>query len=339
MKNVVKLDNKTDKDQELIANIEKYTQNRRSFLQGTAGLGVGFFGSMMLGACGGGSEISVAATPEDPAPSAPTDETVLNFALNLEYLEAEFYLLAATGMNLPANMTTGKGAFGAVTGGSRVPFVTPIIEQYANEIAADERDHVAFLRTALGASAVARPSIDFVNSFTGAALAAGLIKPGQTFNPFLDENSFLLAAYIFEDVGVTAYKGAAPLLASKVYLEAAAGLMAAEAYHAGLVRTVLYSLGMTTPALIDATEAISKARDSLDGAKDIDQGIAMKNVTLNGASYKASNIVPLDANGLAYSRSPGQVLNIAYLNPDAVGSGGFFPNGVNGDVKQSASSK
>lgn len=339
MKNVVKLDKKSEMDQSLIAKIEKYTQNRRSFLQSTAGLGVGFFGSMMLGACGGGSEISVAATPSDPAPSAPTDETILNFALNLEYLEAEFYLLAATGMNLPSDMTTGKGTLGAVSGGSKVPFKTPIIEQYANEIAADERDHVAFLRAALGAQAVARPPIDFVQSFTGAALAAGLIKPGQTFNPFLDENSFLLAAYIFEDVGVTAYKGAAPLLASKVFLEAAAGLMAAEAYHAGLVRTVLYSLGMSSPSLIDATEAISKARDSLDGTSKIDQGIAMRNVTLNGKSYSASNIVPLDANGLAYSRSPGQVLNIAYLNPNEVNSGGFFPNGINGNVTKSANSK
>ena len=50
----------------------------------------------------------------------------------------------------------------------------------------------------------------------------------------------------------------------------------------------------------------------------------------------ASNIVPTDANALAYSRSAGQVLNIVYLNRMAVDRGGFFPVGVNGNIKTSA---
>ncbi|HEX7657249.1 MAG TPA: ferritin-like domain-containing protein, partial [Sphingomonas sp.] len=43
----------------------------------------------------------------------------------------------------------------------------------------------------------------------------------------------------------------------------------------------------------------------------------------------ASNIVPLNENGLAYSRTSQQVHNIAYLTPDAASKGGFFPNGTN----------
>jgi hypothetical protein len=51
-----------------------------------------------------------------------------------------------------------------------------------------------------------------------------------------------------------------------------------------------------------------------------------------------SNIVPLDTNGLAFSRTPGQVLDIVYLNLNGAATtmGGFFPNGVNGNLRASA---
>jgi len=127
---------------------------------------------------------------------------------------------------------------------------------------------------------------------------------------------------------VTAYKGAAPLITNKTYLEAAAGILAAEAYHAGLVRTVLYSKGLTTPTLRTSADAISNARDSLDNASDVDQGIT--------GTDGASNIVPLDSNGIAYSRTPGDVLNIVYLNAGGVSRGGFFPVGLNGSLVMSS---
>jgi hypothetical protein len=131
-------------------------------------------------------------------------------------------------------------------------------------------------------------------------------------------------------VGVTAYKGASPLISSKVFLEAAAGILAVEAYHAALVRTVLYAKGLQTPSLRQATVAISNARDSLDGSTDLDQGVI--------GTADTSNIAPLDGNGLAFSRTAGQVLNIVYLNRQAVTAGGFFPNGVNGTIRTSAAS-
>jgi hypothetical protein len=265
-----------------------------------------------------------------------TDADVLNFALNLEYLEAQFYSYAATGAGLPANQLTGTGTQGAVSGGRKVTFADPLVSAYAQEIAKDEVAHVAFLRSALGTAAVAQPAIDIgatpTSAFSNAARAAGLIGAGQAFDPYASDENFLLGAFIFEDVGVTAYKGAAPLISNKTYLEAAAGILAVEAYHAALVRTVLYRKGIDTPSLRTSADAISNARDSLDGTSDLDQGISP--VTINGGS--ASNIVPLDANGIAFSRSTGQVLNIVYLNNAAVGMGGFFPAGVNGSIKTSA---
>ncbi len=268
------------------------------------------------------------------AQAAPTDADIFNFALNLEYLEAQFYYYASFGTGLPNSILTGTGTQGAViaTNAGAVPFTDTAVRAYAREIAIDERAHVEFLRTALGTAAVAQPTIDVsatpTSAFSNAARAAGLIGPGATFNPYSTDENFLLGAFIFEDVGVTAYKGASPLITSKPFLEAAAGILAVEAYHSAIVRTTLFAKGMTAPALIDATEAISGARDSLDGASDRDQGVRSLN--------DASNIAPLDMDGLAYSRTTGQVLNIVYLNNAAVSAGGFFPNGVNGPLRTSA---
>ena len=270
-----------------------------------------------------------------------TDADVLNFALNLEYLEAQFYSYAAFGTGISANLLTGTGTQGAVTGGRKVNFTDPVVAAYAKEIANDEIAHVAFLRTALGTSAVAQPAIDVSananGAFSAAARAAGLVGAGQAFDPYATDEAFLLGAFIFEDVGVTAYKGAAPLLTNKTFLEAAAGLLAVEAYHAAIVRTTLYGKGIATPSLRTSADAISNARDSLDGSTDIDQGISATNTTINGGTTSAatSNIVPLDANGIAYSRSTGQVLNIVYLTNTAASMGGFFPAGVNGNIRTS----
>jgi hypothetical protein len=244
---------------------------RRQFFRNAGGLSLGLVGGTLISACGGGSGSSVSAQ------SAPTDAEILNFALNLEYLESQFYTYATTGAGLAASMTTGVGTMGTVIAGQQVPFQDPVVKAYANEIANDEREHVTFLRSALGSAAVAMPSIDIGGTdpngaFSNAARAAGLVPAGTAFNPYASDNNFLLGAFIFEDVGVTAYKGASPLLTNRTFLEAAAGLLAVEAYHASLVRTVLYAKGVATPSLRTSADAISNARDSLDGTTSTQVG-------------------------------------------------------------------
>jgi hypothetical protein len=297
--------------------IERSAENpadRRRFMKTASAAGLGLVGAGVLA----GIEAPSASAATDA--NAISDSAILNFALNLEYLEAEFYSYAVFGSGLPSALTYGKGNRGPVEGGREVPFRSKSLKQFATEIAKDEHEHVAFLRSALGGAAVARPEINIKTSFTAAATAAGLIKPGQTFDVYASEDNFLLGAFIFEDVGVTAYKGAAPLISNKTYLGAAAGILAVEAYHAANIRTVLYDRG-----LADAANAISAARTSLDGPDD--QG-----VTMNGVA----NIVPADSNGLAFGRTPGQVLNIVYLTPHVANSGGFYPRGVNGQLHTSA---
>ena len=266
--------------------IEGRRGERRRFLAYAGGAVAAGTGLSLLGACGNDGTSNAVPTPTPTATATATssvsDIDVLNFALNLEYLEAQFYSFAAYGTGLTTGID-GIGTQGTVTGGAAVPFSDPLVARYAREIAADEANHVAFLRsllnTQVGAAAVAMPAINIdgttaTGAFSVAAQAAGIAAADGTFNPYASDENFLLAAFLFEDVGVTAYKGASPLLTNRTYLSQAAGILAVEAYHAGLIRSVLYRKGIErTAILLTNAQKLSDARDALDGASDDDQGI------------------------------------------------------------------
>ena len=273
---------------------------------------------------------AAAATTAQTATAAPTptDLAILNFALNLEYLEAQYYLNALLGTGLTAaQLAGGNGTAGATpvaAGNTAVPFATPIIRQFAQTIAADEQAHVLFLKSALGANAVPAPLIDVTaaGAFTTLAVAAGYVSAGQIFNPYKDENAFLLGAYIFEDVGVTAYGGAAALISQpSALVQYAASILAIEAYHAGTIRTLLAIRGGGA-----ATDAVSNLRSMLSSGAG--EGTAQGDDF--GTLDTTNNVVvlaPRDANALTYRRSVRQVLNIVYGAVNA-SSGLFFPNGL-----------
>lgn len=274
------------------------------------------FGGVMLAAAGVGIVAKAAQA------QTVTDADILNFALNLEYLEGEFYALATQGKTLDQ---LGVGIDGAGTPGGvtvkanpQVNFTTPSLRDFATELAADEINHVKFLRIALAGAQVARPAIDLLNSFNAAAVAANI---GASFDPFADETSFLLGSFIFEDVGVTAYKGAAKLISNPTFLEAAAGILAVEAYHAGSIRTRAFGAGPAAQAL---AQKISDLRDGANNGtpNDKDQGVVVNGV---------ANIVPTDANALAFGRTTTEVIQVVTLG--STGKGGFFPNGLNGTIK------
>jgi hypothetical protein len=302
--------------------------NRRKFMAGAGAAGAAY----ALAGCGGSS----LNTP--PANTAYTDTDILNFALNLEYLEAEFYLHAATGSGL-ATSDTGSNP-GTVTGGAQVTGLTSAQQNILNEIAYDEQQHVRFLRSALGSAAVSRPAIDITNSFNALASAAGI---GSTFNPYTNFNTFLVGAFIFEDVGVTAYGGAAPLISTAGitagYLAAAAGIMAVEAYHAAYVRTALtagaIALGTTAFPYLTYANQVSTLRATLGGSNETALTVPTGTPPFTTTIPTPTSIVAAtSANAIAYARTTDQVLHIVYGTGNGAGvkSGGFFPSGLNGNI-------
>lgn len=241
----------------------------------------------------GGAGLAIAATTmlsgsiEKLSAATLTDADIVNFALNLEYLEAEFYSTATFGATLEQRGIIPSSAVGGpTTGWKMVSFSGSPIAYLASALRRDEEEHVLFLRKALGSSAVKKPTINL-----GAA--------GFGFGSVSD---FVKLSRIFEDVGVSAYLGAAPLLQSKTYLDAAARILATEAQHAGAIRGQVIRRGVPN-VLVDS--------------KDI------------GASQQ--HPFDVDSNGLSVPRSTSEVLAIVYAGGSH--SGGFFPDGLNGTIK------
>jgi rubrerythrin len=126
------------------------------------------------------------------APSAALDARIFNFALLLEYLQAGFYGEAVDTGRL-------KGE----------------VREFAETVAEHERQHVAYLRRALGQHARRRPRFSFGDATR-------------------DERKFLRAAVLLENTGVAAYNGQAANLAKKA-LAAAAEIVSVEGRHAAWI--------------------------------------------------------------------------------------------------------
>jgi hypothetical protein len=260
--------------------LEEVAANRRAFLKGAGFTGMGLASAAILGSKLTGSEQKVEA-------ASYTDADILNFALNLEYLEAEFYAKATYGATLlELGVLTESEQSGPTVGGAAVPDFSASPAAYiATALRENEIDHVLYLRSALGSAAVPKPAINLD------ALGYG----------FSSVNSFLELARQFEDVGISAYLGAAPLISSKTYLAAAGAILATEAQHSGSIRLLCVMDGVSSPAV-----------DSLDVPPT------------SSAPYD------LDKNALSIPRTTSQVLNIVYAGGKA--SGGFYPNGMNGTI-------
>lgn len=137
---------------------------------------------------------------------------VLNFALTLEYLEAEFY-----------NKGLASGLVMGMEG-----------QQTFQQIAKHENAHVALLKSALGGAAVSKPNFDFT-------------AKGAFPDVFSNYKTFLAVSQAFEDTGVRAYKGQAPrLMPFPDVLQTALQIHSVEAMHAAKVRYLNGARGWIT---------------------------------------------------------------------------------------------
>lgn len=199
----------------------------------------------------------------------------LNFALTLEYLEAEFYQKALDSVTLVIPTAAARNA----------------IQTIANHEAA----HVAFLKAAIsgaGGVPVAKPTFDFSGgNGTGT---------GPFATAFADYSLFLAVAQTLEDTGVRAYKGqAGNLMSNNTVLEAALNIHSVEARHAAHIRYMRMNAGADVRPWITLNETgISPAvQASYNGEENTMQanvnivGIGGQNINAERASEAFDEIL------------------------------------------------
>jgi hypothetical protein len=261
--------------------------NRRNFL--TALTSVAAFGAV----AGLSGNRSARAQSSSPSPIAD----LLNFALNLEYLGANLYLLVSIGTGL-SSADAGSAA-GAITGAPSKLNLDPATMTVAQALAQDKLLHLKFLkdRITITGTPISQPAINFA--------AQGAITT---------QAQFLSVARQFSALSGSVYAGLAALVASNLAnLSFAATLVGAEGQHAGAINYLCATQGIVSPAMDkqdvppDATTYFTAAADNaLAPTRDSSQAL-----------------------GIVYAVSTPTLTT----PPLGVTMGGFFPNGVNGTIK------
>ena len=287
--------------------------NRRRFL---AALG-------MSGAAAGVGLMSGCTTTSNPPVVIPGSgqATVLNFILNLHYLEATMYSYVTTGADI--NMTTPIGSgvslagSGAITGhpamvtftGANASQMTDMV----NEICFDEVGHVAALQNLLGTSAIPRPAINLA--------AFGAVSASNA----------LSLLRLLEDIGVSAHTNAITTLSTS-NATYAGQILGTESFHSGGLRLT----SIQNPSIA----AYIAPADGL-GVPPVDLGNPTAEAagpTASGGFFPTYGAAQLQTTaGAAFSRTTSQVLALLYGSVTTVAasgtsSGGFFPSGVNGSI-------
>ncbi len=268
--------------------------NRRGFLSSLAAATAAAAAAGVLGA----------ATPARAAMATPSIVDVFNFALNLEYLEANLYL-SVSGLGLvPAALGGGapvKGAPGYFQTDPQTLYTTV-------NLSGDETRHITVLRTAitaLGGTPISQPAIDYT-------LGGKMMITNRA--------QFLAVTRQFTSVGVSAYAGAAQYLVSNPEVLTAAGqILGAESQHNGAINYLCNIHGVMSPP-VDALDVPPMAPDQFT------------TLTPTTDTYGPALGIP---------RTPQQVLGIVYgvsmasttTPPSGITHGGFFPNGLNGAIK------
>ncbi|KAM4116627.1 hypothetical protein ACB094_02G065000 [Castanea mollissima] len=268
---------------------------------------------------------------------AKADVDLLEFPLNLEFFEAEFFLYGALGYGLdkvaPQLTQGGPTPIGAKKA-NLDPFTRDVIEQFAYQ----EVGHLRAIQKVV--KGFPRPLLDLSKeSFANVVDAAVGKKLSPPFDPYYSGVHYLLASYLIPYVGLTGYVGTIPKLQAPSSRRLVAGLLGVESGQDAVIRAYLYEHAheIVEPYGISVAQFsnyFSDLRNKLghEGVKD--EGLWVR--ISEGAEGKIKgNVLAGDADSVAYDRTAEEILRVVYGSGDEHKPGGFYPKGGNGNIARS----
>lgn len=272
-------------------------------------------------------------------PSKPfNDSDYFQLALNLEYLEAEFYCYSAYGYGVehfqPArgqNLTGG----GPPSYGGKVANLSAKILSVAKQLCLQEIGHIRIIREYLSNHVISRPLINIGDSWVTLFKAAYNYEVNVNFDPYSGDVAWLLASYVLPYVGLTGYVGTNPNLYFMESKKLLAGVLGVEGSQDCLLRTLLYTMEDQTLynfSVVDVTVHISALRNKLDRSGMVDDEGLVVPAELGAENMIMDNIISANNDSLSYARNPWEVLAVVYGSGNASIVGGFWPKGANGHI-------
>nr|GEV11369.1 desiccation-related protein PCC13-62-like [Tanacetum cinerariifolium] len=272
--------------------------------------------------------------PDSKTKIPKSDKDIFEFALNLEYLEAEFFLYGSLGKGLDhiqPNLTGG----GPRTIGARIAKLTPFVRNIITQFGFQEVGHIRAIKSVV--PGFARPLLNLSTQTFATAMNKAFGRPlFPPFNPYANDLNYLLASYIIPYIGLTGYVGANQKLQSASSKLLLAGLLGVESGQDAVIRTLLYQ--QATEKVIpyeitvaEFTNKISILRNNLGHSGIKDEGIIVP--AFLGVEKKIpGNILTGNEYSLAYGQKPEEILRIVYGSGKVEVAGGFYPNGANGTI-------
>ncbi|KHN24848.1 Desiccation-related protein PCC13-62 [Glycine soja] len=264
-----------------------------------------------------------------------SDADLLEFPLNLEYLEAEFFLFRAFGYGLDVAAPNLTGGGPPPIGAKKVE-LDSLAKDVILQFAFQEVGHLRAIKSKV--TGFPRPLLDLSSASFAKLMDSAVEKPlVPPFDPYANSLNFIIASYVIPYVGLTGYVGVNPLLqnaTSHIHEQLVAGLLGVESGQDAVLRELLYECKVQLVAqykvtVAEFTNRISIHRSKLGNMGMKDEGIIVPK-ELGAESRVRGNILAGDDDSLAYSRTPEEILRIVYGSDHEDVCGGFYPNGASG---------
>ncbi|KAI3961221.1 hypothetical protein MKX01_035807 [Papaver californicum] len=250
--------------------------------------------------------------PPNAVPIYPEDVHFLQFALNLEHLEADYFLFGALGYGLD-QVAPELAMGGPPPKGAKKANLDELANRIIEEFGYQEVGHLRVIKSTVGG--IPRPLLDLSASNLATIMDNAFghhLEP--PFDPYANSINYMLSSYVIQYVGLTGYVGMNPFL---------------NGYK--IKRTSQELVHPYNYTVAEFTERISKLKNNLGRCGIKDEGVTVP-MNLGAENRTTSNVLSAMHDSKSYGRTPAEILRIVYGTGNEHVPGGFLPNGGDGKI-------